>query len=249
MYLPFTLGTDPDGREVVLDLAEMPHLLIAGTTGSGKSTFLHGLLCDLIGNRVDARYMLFDPKRVELSTYRPYVTSTYVEDEDMAIAFEWLAEHMDERFVKLERQGVRDLASYNEQQPLDDHMPRIVVVVDEMANLMLGPMKARIERPLTRLAQMARAVGIHLVLATQRPTVDVVTGLLRANIPGRVAFSVITQADSRIILDEPGAEDLRGKGDMLVRIPGTKGLHRLQGSYTSIEDVERVIKRITEVTR
>jgi S-DNA-T family DNA segregation ATPase FtsK/SpoIIIE len=190
--------------------------------------------------------MLIDPKRVEFMPYKPFCR-VYTDDADAAVALEWLNEHMDERFEKLERHNFRDLATYNDARPLDDRMPRIVLVIDELASLMLGPLKDRIEPPLTRLAGMARAVGIHLVLATQRPTVDVVTGLLKANIPGRVAFAVITRTDSQVILDEPGAEDLLGNGQMLARIPGQRGLRQLQGRYIDLAMVEKVIARRMEV--
>lgn len=195
---------------------------------------------------LQVRYVI-DPKRVEFAPYKPYITSIYVEDEDVVAALDWLVAEMEERFVRLERSGVRDIATYNHEHELDDHMYRIVVVVDELANLMLGPAKARIEPALVRLASMARACGIHLVLATQRPTTDVVTGLLKANIPARVSFAVNSRIDSLVILDERGAQDLGHKGEMLARIPGAGGLHRLRGRLTTLQDVELVIKEITEV--
>ncbi|HEX5016561.1 MAG TPA: FtsK/SpoIIIE domain-containing protein [Actinomycetes bacterium] len=246
MSLKFKLGT-ADGRDTWLDLAKLPHLLVAGTTGSGKSVFLNSLLLDLIGDGAEARYILIDPKRVEFAPYKPFVTYVYVEDDDVVAILTWAAQEMDERFERLERRHCRDLDTYNEISPLDDQLPRLVIVIDELANLMLGPAKDRVQLPLTRLAQMARAVGIHLVLATQRPTTDVVTGLLKANIPARVSFQVVSQIDSRVILDQPGAENLLGAGDMLARIPGVRGLQRLKGRNVSIEDVEKVIKQRTEV--
>jgi S-DNA-T family DNA segregation ATPase FtsK/SpoIIIE len=224
------------------------HVLVAGATGSGKSVFLNSLLVDLISRGSDARYLLIDPKRVEFAPYRPYITSVLVENEDIVYGLGVVVGQMEERFEKLEAHKVRDIATYNAAQPFDDHMYRIVVVVDELASLMLGPAKDRIEAPLTRLSLMGRAVGIHLVLATQRPTVDVVTGQLKANISARVAFAVVTRTDSAVILDEPGAEDLLGKGQLLARIPGRRGLHLLQGRLTTIEDVDRVIKHYTEVS-
>jgi len=248
-HLPFLLGERPgEDDQITLDLADLPHLLVAGTTGSGKSVFLNSLLVDLMGSLVDARYILIDPKRVEFAPYKPYVNSIYVEDVDVVIALEWLVEQMEFRYQALERRGVRDIADYNAiVDTLDDHLYRIVVVVDELANLMLSRQGPRIEVSLTRLAQMARAVGIHLVLATQRPTVDVVTGLLKANIPARVSFAVITQTDSRVILDEPGAERLLGKGELLARIPGRPGLHHLWARHTTLADVQRVITEVTRV--
>jgi len=246
MHLPFVLGADAGG-EVRLDLAELPHLLVAGTTGSGKSVFLNSLLVDLLTDRETVRFMLVDPKRVEFMPYKK-LCPVYTDEADAVAAINWLADHMDERFEKLERHNFRDLATYNAERPLDDRMPRIVLIIDELANLMLGPAKARVELPLTRLAQMSRAVGIHLVLATQRPTVDVVTGLLKANIPCRVAFTVITRTDSLVILDEPGAEDLLGKGQMIARIPGQRGLRQLQGRYIDLAAVEKVVARHMEVS-
>jgi len=236
LILPFLLGTRPDGEPVTVDLAALPHLLVAGTTGSGKSVFLNSMLVDLMRSGVNARYMLFDPKRVEFAAYRQVISTVYVDEYDMRKALDWLVRLMDDRFSLLERQGVRDIDAYNAKQPADDHMPRYVVVVDELANLMLGRNREWIEAPLTRLAQMSRAIGIHLVLATQRPTVDVVTGLLKANIPARVSFAVVTRIDSGVILDAPGGETLHGKGDMLARIPGTPGLARLQAPYVSVEE-------------
>jgi S-DNA-T family DNA segregation ATPase FtsK/SpoIIIE len=245
--LPFVLGRTPTGERAWADLAEMPHLLVAGTTGSGKSVFLNSLIVQLADSDANVRFLLVDPKRVEFSPYRPFLRP-YFTPQDMVNFSSWLCDEMDERYDRLERRGVRDLDSYNAEAPLDDQMARIVCVIDELANIMLDPdIKPRVEVSLTRVAQMARAVGIHLVLATQRPTVNVVTGLLRANIPARVAFNVITETDSRIILDEPGAENLNGKGDMLVRLPGLRGLSRLQGELVTIDDVEALVRKHTEV--
>lgn len=239
MSLPFTLGHDPTtGQAVELDLAYLPHLLVAGTTGSGKSVFLNSLILDLVG-RSDNYFVFIDQKRVEFAPYKP-LASVYTETNAIVAVLDWLASEMDERYLRLERHGARDIDAYNATRPADDRMRRIVCVVDELANLMLSA-KDRVEQPLTRVAQMARAVGIHLVLATQRPTVDVVTGLLKANIPGRVSFGVISATDSRVILDEEGAEELLGKGEMLARIPGVRGLRRLQGRLVTLDEVERTV--------
>ena len=243
MNLPFTLGIDTKtGETVECDLAAMPHLLVAGTTGSGKSVFLSSLLVDIL-TRSNAYLLLVDQKRVEFAPYKP-ISNVYVEEHAIIELLGWLATQIDERFLLLERHHVRDIDAYNAARPVDDQMRRIVMVIDELANLMLGA-KDRVELPLTRLAQMARAVGIHLVLATQRPTVDVVTGLLKANIPGRVSFGVITTTDSRVILDEDGAELLMGKGEMLARIPGVRGLRHLQGRLVTLEEVEQTVARYT----
>jgi S-DNA-T family DNA segregation ATPase FtsK/SpoIIIE len=247
MRLPFRLGKDDAGNTFQFDLADMPHMLVAGATGSGKSVFLNGLLLDLINGNADTDYMLVDPKRVEFGPYDKTQIKVYTDDRPIANLLEWTSEHMEERFDRLKFRGVRDIDAYNAARPLDDHMSRIVIVVDELASLMLGPERDRIELPLTRIAGMSRAVGIHLVLATQRPTTDVVTGLLKANIPARIAFSVISQIDSRVILDEPGAEKLLGKGQMLVRLPGTRGLRQLQGRNVTTDEVDATVARITEV--
>jgi S-DNA-T family DNA segregation ATPase FtsK/SpoIIIE len=247
MDLPILLGSGyEDNGQTRIDLAGMPHLLVAGTTGSGKSVFLNSLLCDLIEYGRNLYLMLVDQKRVEFFPYKS-IASVYQTQEDAVELLTWLAHDMDERFKLLERHEVRDIDQYNRERPQDDLLRRNVVVIDELANLMLGA-KAQVELPLTRIAQMGRAVGIHLVLATQRPTVDVVTGLLKANIAARVSFQVITGTDSRVILDEEGAEDLIHPGQMLARIPGQRGLRMFQGRHTTLEDVEAVVSRYKEVS-
>lgn len=244
MHLPLTIGTRPDGSALAIDLAAMPHLLVAGTTGSGKSVFLNHLLLQLMALGPDrVRFVLVDPKRVEFMPFRD-VAPVYVSDGDALACAAFLAEEMERRFHLLERFRARDITDL----PADDRMPRYVCVVDELAALMLGSMGPAIGSALTKVAQMARAAGIHLVLATQRPTVDVVTGLLKANIPARVSFLVNSRVDSQVIIDEPGAEGLRGKGDMLVRIPGQRGLARAQGEYISLDTVEAAVGRYTEVS-
>jgi DNA segregation ATPase FtsK/SpoIIIE, S-DNA-T family len=217
MTLPFTVGTAA-GQPVTADLAALPHLLIAGTTGSGKSVFMRSLLADLLDT--DTLLLLIDPKRVEFAAYRnspQLVTRPLVDPEQAEAALLWLRNEMEERYRLLEGRGLLNIDSTD--------MPRIVAVVDELANLIL--LHPRVEKPLVALASMGRAAGIHLVLATQRPSADVLTGLLRANIPARVAMTVATQMESRIILDEPGAEKLNGRGDLLFRV-GNK-VTRLQG--------------------
>ncbi len=221
----------------------MPHLLVAGTTGSGKSVFLNHLILQLMAQRGAVDLMLVDPKRVEFMPYRGTVTdAVYVTAEDTVACMEYLVREMNRRFELLERFRARDIDGL----PLDDRMSRIVCIVDELAALVLGPSGEEITHSLTQVAQMARAAGIHLVLATQRPTTNVVTGLLKANIPARVSFSVNSRIDSMVILDEPGAEGLRGKGDALVSIPGQRGLTRMQGEYVSLDTVEAAVGRYTE---
>ena len=243
MSLPLTLGsrgTEP----LTVDLADLPHLLVAGTTGSGKSVFLNALLLQLLDLGPDrVRLILADPKRVEFMPYRD-LCPVYVDPYDVLGGIEFLTVEMERRFQLLERFRARTIADL----PLDDQMPRYVCVVDELAALVLGPAGDMITTDLTKIAQMSRAAGIHLILATQRPTTNVVTGLLKANIPARVSFLVNSRVDSMVILDEPGADGLRGKGDMLVRIPGQRGLTRAQGEYVSLDTVEAAVSRYTEVS-
>jgi len=235
--LPFVVGMTENGAAHQEDLAALPHLLIAGTTGSGKSVFIHSLIADLM-ERTDARFLMFDPKRVELSPYRgsPRLVRQPVVDIGYAhSALAWAEWHMQNRFRLLEDKGARDWADL--ETPL---LPRLVIVIDELANLILAD-KA-IEKPLVALASQGRAAGIHLVVATQRPSADVLTGLLRANVPARVAFATVTAMDSRIILDETGAEKLKGKGDMLFR-NGTRLMH-LQGRFVSPAMIEETTQGV-----
>jgi S-DNA-T family DNA segregation ATPase FtsK/SpoIIIE len=232
MKLPFVVGTTDDGEPHEEDLAELPHLLIAGTTGSGKSVFMHSLITDLMTS-TNARFLLFDPKRVEMSLYRDspaLIRQPVVNVPEAAGALRWVEFAMEQRFRMLESRGLRDWA---DMRPI---LPRLVVVIDELANLILAD--KTVERPLVALASQGRAAGIHLVVATQRPSADVLTGLLRANVPARIAFATVTSIESRIILDETGAEDLKGKGDMLFR-NGTRLVH-LRGRFVSAAEITRV---------
>ncbi len=242
------LGRDVSGRPVVADLAAMPHLLIAGTTGSGKSVCINAILaCLLLQNTPeDLRFVMVDPKRVELTFYNgvPHLLAPVVVDLERVVpALQWVAREMDERYRRFAREGVRNLTEYNERVRLrgDERLPHLVVVVDELADLMmLAPDES--ERVLTRLAQLARATGIHLVIATQRPSVDVVTGLIKANFPARIAFAVTSSVDSRVVLDQPGAERLLGRGDMLFLAPDAAAPVRLQGVYVSEVELGRLIR-------
>ncbi|MBE3039863.1 MAG: DNA translocase FtsK 4TM domain-containing protein, partial [Chloroflexi bacterium] len=205
--LRFSLGKDVAGKVVVCDLAAMPHLLIAGTTGSGKSVCVNAILCSLLMNNtpLDLRLVLVDPKRVELTGYNgiPHLMApVVVEYERVISALQWMMREMDNRYHKFAKAGVRNIQEYNLRNPAD-HLPYLVVVVDELADLMMQA-PDETERTITRLAQLARATGIHLILATQRPSVNVVTGLIKANFPARVAFMVAAMVDSRVILDQPG---------------------------------------------
>jgi DNA segregation ATPase FtsK/SpoIIIE, S-DNA-T family len=246
--LKLGLGRDVSGRPAVADLAAMPHLLIAGTTGSGKSVCINAIIaCLLLQNTPDeVRLVMIDPKRVELTYYNgiPHLLAPVVVDLDRVVpALQWISREMDERYRRFSKDGVRNIEDFNQRmrQLGQKTLPYLVLVVDELADLMmLAPDET--ERVLTRLAQLARATGIHLVIATQRPSVDVVTGLIKANFPSRIAFAVASSVDSRVILDQPGAERLLGRGDMLFQPPDAASPRRLQGVYVSEPELARLIR-------
>lgn len=243
--LKLPLGRDVSGRPMVGDLETMPHLLIAGATGSGKSVGMNTFLMSLIyqNSPKNLRMIMIDPKRVELKPYNgiPHLLAPVITDpEKAAISLRWLVAEMMRRYQLLSDTGVRNIAEYNSSDKVDDQMPRIVVVVDELADLMMAAGK-EVEASICRLAQMARAVGIHLIIATQRPSVDVITGLIKANVPARIAFAVSSGIDSRVILDTVGAEDLLGRGDMLYLPGGMSKPVRVQGIYVDTKEVERVM--------
>ena len=246
--LPVGLGKDISGRAVFFDLAEMPHLLVAGTTGSGKSVMLNGLLTSLLltTDPRQVKMVLIDPKRVELSQFGrvPHLITPVVTDvKKAANALQWGVAEMERRYEVLERLGVRSLEGYNGRA--ETPMPYVVVVIDELADLMMQA-GAKVEDAIIRLAQKARAVGIHLVVATQRPSVDVITGMIKANVPSRIAFAVSSQVDSRVILDIPGAEALLGMGDMLYKPVSAARPSRVQGAFISEPEVERVVSAAVE---
>lgn len=242
------LGRDVSGSPVAADLASMPHLLLAGTTGSGKSVAINAIVsCLLLQNTPDQlRMIMVDPKRVELTAYGgvPHLLAPVVVDLERVVpVMQWISREMDERYRRFSEIGVRNIADYNEQAADgdEDELPYLVLIVDELADLMMmAPDET--ERVLTRLAQLARATGIHLVIATQRPSVDVVTGLIKANFPARIAFAVASSVDSRVILDQPGAERLLGSGDMLFQAPDAAMPRRLQGVYVSEVELERLMR-------
>lgn len=246
--LRFPLGRTVSGKPLVADLADMPHLLIAGATGSGKSVATNTLLASLLyqNSPQDMKLILVDPKRVELTPYNniPHLLTPVITDPEKAvISLRWVVQEMTRRYMVFSDSGNRNIVEYNADEKTPEKLPRIVVVVDELADLMMASGR-EVEASVCRIAQMARAVGIHLVIATQRPSVDVITGLIKANIPARIAFAVSSSIDSRVILDTIGAEDLLGKGDMLYLPSGTGKPVRIQGIFTTTKEIERVTNRV-----
>ena len=246
--LKIALGQDVSGRAVAASLARMPHLLIAGATGSGKSVCVNAIICSLLFQYTpdDLRFIMVDPKRVELNIYNgiPHLIDDVITDVETVVAvLGWAVREMELRYKKLEKARVRNIESYNSRMLSEGkpRMPYAVIVIDELADIMMMA-PDEVEKLLVRLAQMARAVGIHLVLATQRPSVNVVTGLIKANFPSRIAFAVTSQIDSRVILDTPGAEKLLGRGDMLFMRPDSAKLARLQGAFVSDGEVHRLVR-------
>ncbi len=253
--LALALGRDVAGEPLVADLAAMPHLLIAGTTGSGKSVFLRAMALNLVLNNspADLRLLLLDPKRVELARFAglPHVLGRVETDgERIQAALQWVVGEMQRRYGLFEKARARHIASYNRKQRRAGRagLPYIVVVIDELADLMMQAPEST-ETALVRLAQMARATGIHLLVATQRPSTDVVTGLIKANFPARLAFAVASAVDSRVILDAPGAEHLLGRGDMLFAPPDAPAPIRAQGVWVDDEEVQRVVAFWQQATR
>jgi S-DNA-T family DNA segregation ATPase FtsK/SpoIIIE len=243
LLIPFPLGKDVSGAPSIADLARMPHMLVAGATGAGKSVCLNILITSLLYHHGpdDLKFVLVDPKRVEFPAYNgiPHLITPVITKVDETVnALKWTIREMDRRFDILSKFGARDIASYNQRSK--DALPYIVFIVDELADLMVTS-AAEVEGPIVRLAQMSRAVGIHLVLATQRPSVDVLTGLIKANVPARIAFSVASQTDSRTILDQGGAEKLLGRGDMLYQTAEMAAPRRVQGAFVAEEEVKRVV--------
>lgn len=246
--LAFALGKDVSGEEIVTDIAKMPHVMIAGATGSGKSVCINTLIASIIykAKPSDVKLIMVDPKIVELSVYNgiPHLLIPVVTDPKKAAgALAWAVQEMENRYTKFAAKGVRDLAGYNDAVEKEDtlgKLPHIVIIIDELADLMMVA-KNDVEGAICRLAQKARAAGMHLVIATQRPSVDVITGLIKANIPSRIAFAVSSQIDSRTILDQVGAEKLLGKGDMLFFPTGAPKPVRVQGAFVSDKEVEKIV--------
>ncbi|HKB26248.1 MAG TPA: DNA translocase FtsK 4TM domain-containing protein [Methylomirabilota bacterium] len=242
--LPLALGKDVMGLPVVGDLVAMPHLLIAGATGSGKSVGLNAMILSILykATPADVRFLLIDPKRLELSVYEsiPHLLAPVVTDaKEAAARLRWIVGKMDERYKALQGKQVRSIEAYNKAVAVEERLPYWIVVVDELADLMMVS-AGEVQTSLVRLAQIARAVGIHLIIATQRPSVDVVTGLIKANFPTRVAFQVASKVDSRTVLDGNGAEQLLGRGDMIFVPPGANKQMRVHGAWVSDEEVRAV---------
>ena len=249
--LTIALGKNVAGEEVVADIAKMPHVLIAGSTGSGKSVCINTLITSIIykAKPSEVKLVMVDPKIVELSVYNgiPHLLIPVVTDPKKAAgALAWAVQEMENRYALFADKGVRDLKGYNEklrEEGLTEKLPQIVIVIDELADLMMVASKD-VEDSICRLAQKARAAGMHLVIATQRPSVDVITGIIKANIPSRIAFAVSSQIDSRTILDMAGAEKLLGKGDMLFYPIGASKPQRIQGAFVSDDEVEKIVDYI-----
>ena len=267
MHIPIFLGKDVAGNSLTVDLTKMPHLLIAGRTGSGKSVCLHTIVASILMARKpdDVRLLMIDPKMVELSIYGqlPHLMHPVVTDMKKAEAIlAWAVEKMEERYRLLAQTKVRHITSFNElgeeeirkrlgpkiaqMDEVPTHMPFIVIVADELADLMMTAGKD-VEHHIIRLAQKSRAVGIHLILATQKPTVDVITGLIKSNLPARLAFQVASRVDSRVVLDEGGAEKLLGNGDMLFLWPGTSTVIRGQGTFLADDEIQALVDQCSQV--
>ncbi|MGQ9646928.1 MAG: DNA translocase FtsK [Thermodesulfobacteriota bacterium] len=270
--LSFGLGKDISGEPFIVDLVRMPHLLVAGSTGSGKSVFINSMICSVLFKATpeEVRFLMIDPKMLELSNYEgiPHLLLPVVTNpKKAAIALKWLVDEMERRYTVLAEKGVRNVEHYNQKMERDlkerarvykrkgdlleggeekipgemERLPYIVVVIDELADLMMISSR-EVEESITRLAQMARAVGIHLLLATQRPSVDVLTGIIKANFPARISFQVTSKVDSRTILDTIGAEHLLGAGDMLFLPPGSSKLIRIHGAFVSSAEINRIVE-------
>lgn len=241
--LKIVLGENVAGKPVAVDLRDMPHLMIAGTTGSGKSVCINAIISCLLMQRTpeELRLVMIDPKRVELTGYNriPHLLTPVIVDPEKVIgALQWMSREMDSRYHKFAEVGARNIQDYNKSQEVA--LPYIVVIIDELADLMmLAPEET--ERSLNRLAQLARATGIHLIIATQRPSVNVITGVIKANFPARISFAVVSGVDSRVILDQSGAERLIGKGDMLFQAPDEPSPKRLQGVFLTEQEIQRLV--------
>ena len=247
--LAMCVGKDVSGNDIVCNLAEMPHLLIAGQTGAGKSVGMNGFLVSLLmkNSPSQLRMIMIDPKRVELGVYNgiPHLLVPVINHPDKALnALKWSVAEMVRRYDLLTEERCRNLAEFNQKVTKKNRLPNIAIVIDELADLMMSGNKKDVENAIARIAQMARAVGMHLIVATQRPSVDVITGLIKANIPSRIAFTVASQVDSRTILDRVGAEDLLGRWDMLYAPSGSMWAERIQWVFVDVHEVESIVNHI-----
>ncbi len=256
--ITIALGMDIVGQPVITDLTKMPHLLVAGATGTGKSVSINAMINSVLFKASPAmvRFIMIDPKRIELAPYQdiPHLLHPVVTNPKEATkALGWAVEEMERRYFLLSEEGVRNIDAYNRKvrkkrepdapdggKEKDRHLPYIIIIIDELADLMMSSSR-KVEESVTRLAQMARAAGIHMIIATQRPSVDVLTGIIKANFPTRISFQVSSRVDSRTILDVMGAEHLLGDGDMLFLPPGVAKLSRIHGAFVSEDEVSRVI--------
>ncbi|HSL94153.1 MAG TPA: DNA translocase FtsK, partial [Bacillota bacterium] len=249
--LTVALGKDIEGHTVVADLSQMPHLLIAGATGAGKSVCINSLICSILfrSSPDQVKFMLVDPKVVELSTYNgiPHLLAPVLNHpKKAAAALKWAVQDMERRYSLFAKTGVRDIERYNElmRERGEPTMAQVVIIIDELADLMMVA-RAEVEDAICRLAQMARAAGMHLVVGTQRPSTDVITGLIKANIPSRLSFTVSSATDSRVILDVSGAEKLLGRGDMLFLPVGWTKPKRIQGAFVSNHEIEKIVDYVS----
>jgi len=248
MILPLAFGKNIAGKNIFIDLQKMPHILIAGATGSGKSILTNSFILSLLYTRTpdEVKFIMVDPKQVELAEYNgiPYLLTPVITEMDKVLnALKWAIAEMEQRYTIFRESHVKNIEGYNQFKGYAA-LPYIVIVIDEMADMMMSTNKAETETAIVRLAQKARATGIHLLLATQRPSVNVITGLIKANIPGRIGMSVTTRIDSMVILDQIGAESLLGKGDMLFKDPAFKDNSRIQGIWVAPDEIIRVIEHI-----
>jgi S-DNA-T family DNA segregation ATPase FtsK/SpoIIIE len=259
LLIPVIMGKTVTGDNVISDLAKMPHCLIAGATGSGKSVCINTIIMSILMNATpdEVKLIMIDPKKVELTPYTqlPHLIAPVITEPHGAYAaLNWMVKEMQNRYEILKQLGLRNITAFNARSinkefesslslTIPEKMPAIVGIIDEFADLMMAS-SSDLETPIARIAQMARAVGIHLILATQRPSREVITGLIKANFPTRIAFKVASRVNSQIILDENGAETLLGNGDLLFLPPGTSHLMRAQGAYVSDEDINRTLNFI-----
>jgi len=243
------VGKDVNGDLVIGDLTKMPHLLVAGQTASGKSVGMNGFLISMLYkfSPSELKLIMVDPKRVELSVYNgiPHLLTPVITNPEKALnALKWSVAEMMRRYDLSTKVNARNIKEYNAKVSKQEKLPYIVIVIDELADLMMSGQKKEVEANIARIAQMARAVGMHLIVATQRPSVDVITGLIKANVPSRIGFTVASQVDSRTILDRIGAEDLLGRGDMLYAPTGSLEPERVQGVLVETDEIEAVVNQI-----